>query len=69
MVPAAAGDGSARIWLPSSRRGPESGPAQVPESIADAATGLTLCVTNWVKVAGVALELKPGDASPGGPRQ
>ena len=38
----------------------------MPESIADAATGLTLCVTNWVKVAGVALELKPGDASPGG---
>ncbi len=52
-----------------SGRGPESGPAQVPESIADAATGLTLCVTTWVKVPRVALELKPWDASPGGPRQ
>lgn len=37
----------------------EAWPPRVPETIPDAAFWLTACVSNWVKVAGAALELRP----------
>lgn len=50
------------LWLRPSGHGWESWPARVPESLPEAASGLSLCVMNWVAVSGVGLELGPRES-------